>query len=308
MVACHKPENVPQEPSLPSYSGLPIVSYTVVSTDQVLASGDIPAGCLAAFKSSYNRKNQLTASNSATLTLTGTDGMKIRSITLHMRSNKSSGAGSLEVTNEGAPVWVIDNAVFSSTGWHGSYTTDTVPVFHLFDPQVSCGHQLQIKITASANSLYIFRYDIEYEPSPEPSNAVMRDTALVSGLKTVCFGVGYRMTGPIVDYDAVYTLPESDPVTTNDIYDIEYFDDSTATIQHYASGSYIGFSKGKLSDYMTRWSVVLMPDTTFTFYTRYQNQYYTFYPDPDNGMICVIKGSKNLWQQRIVLQSVDLSR
>ena len=302
-VACTTPKNTPSEPKEPSYTGLPIASYTVISTDQVLPSGTTPLGSFVRFRSTYNRRCQLTAGSSATLTVSGMEGAKIRSITLHMRSNKSAGAGSLTVTNDGNPVWIIDNAGFNSQAWHGSYTTDTVSVFHLFDPLLSVGNQFEITITATVNSLYIMRYDIEYEPAP--AHETKQDTTLISGLKTITIIDYFRLTGPIQD-NYIEVVEDTLPVTNEDLYYVNFFGDTAATIRHQASGTYIGCVDGSLLDIATPWSVDIAEDTTFTFYTRGGGgKYYTLETKPNIQFTVGLSRRDSLFRQHWVINSVE---
>lgn len=302
LVACSvSKKETPTAPEQPSYAGLPIVSYTVLSDETVLSSGDVPIGSLAAFKSSYNRRNQLIAGTSATLTLSGVEGIKIRSITLYMHSNKSSGAGSLVVTNGQTPVWTIDNAAFNTHSWNGAYTTDTATVFHLFTTPLECTDRLQITIAASVNSLYILRYDIEYEPAP--GTRTKRDNELSSGLKVITFWNDYRLTGPI---NGKYVMVQSDTlsITQEDLYWVEFFGDTVATMQHYVTGTFIGFHNGDLSAISTQWNVVQHPDSSFTFYTLFNNRYYSLLPDPNYDLNCRIQAHDTLFAQRWILHSV----
>lgn len=301
LVACTSSKDSPFQPEQPSYIGLPIVTYTVLSKDNIHPSGEVPIGSRVAFESTYNRRSQLIAGTSATLTLSGVEGIKIRSITLHMHSNKSSGAGSLVVTNGSTPVWTIDNAAFNTRSWHGTYTTDTASVFHLFTTPLECTDQLQITITASVNSLYILRYDIEYEPALGAQTK--RDESLSSGLKIITFWDDHRLTGPI---NGKYVKVQSDtlPIMQEDLYWVEFFEDTVATIQHYVTGSFIGFCNGDLSTIATRWNVVQHPDTSLTFYTLFNDRYYSLLPDPNNDLNCFIQAHNSLFKQHWVLYSV----
>lgn len=301
LVACASPKNQPSQPEKPSYIGLPIVSYTVLSKNEILPSGEVPIGSQVAFESTYNRRNQLVAGTSATLTLSGVEGIKIRSITLYMHSNKSSGAGSLTVLNGTAPVWTIDNAPFNSPLWNGNYTSDTTSVFHLFVTPVECANQLQITISASINSLYILRYDIEYEPTISPP--VTRDEGMISGIKKIVLLNDYRLTGQVKG-DYVLVQSDSLPITQDNLYYVTFMGDTSATIQHYATGTFIGVKGGSLSSTQTQWSVVQESDMTFTFYLIIKGKYYSLQPDPNYDLNCCIQVRDTLFKQYWVLHSV----
>lgn len=303
LIACTPNSNTPSKPNEPSYIGLPIVSYTVSSTDQVLTSGDVPSGTLATFSSSYNRRHQLIAGTSATFTLSGMDGIKIRSITLHMRSNTSSGAGSLRVTNNQSLVWSIDNAPFNSSSWHGAYTTDTASIFHLFPDLLECGGELKIIITATVNSLYIFRYDIEYEP--DPNRQPKQDSTLVSGLKTISVLRNiYRLTGPLTN-GVIAVKEETEPLANEDLYWVRFVGDSQATLQHYETQSYIGFSGRSLNNTATPWFVDYASDTCITFYTTIKDKYYMLATDPNQDFAVHLISDTRLRLQFWTLFSIN---
>lgn len=139
---------------------LSICQFTVDSKDKVLASGDVPAACVATYSNTY-RKGQLTADNSATLTLQGLTSVAIDEVIVYMRSNTSSGSGSLSLEADRMVVWQIADASFDSKAWNDCYSTDYVPIRHIFTPALACS-QLTLSIAASRNSLYIERYVLVY--------------------------------------------------------------------------------------------------------------------------------------------------
>lgn len=140
-----------------------IAGFLVETNAKVSSSGVLPEGATASYCCTY-QKGQLTAGHTATLTLSGWNDVEIQSIRLSMKSNKSAGAGSLEMCVDGRNVWAIANADFASDTWHGSYSSDYVPVVRTFSPpiQTSDGN-ISISISASKNSLYIESYEIAYE-------------------------------------------------------------------------------------------------------------------------------------------------
>lgn len=138
-----------------------VASFVIETKSSISASGDLPEGSQATYECTY-KKGQLTKGNTATLSLTGWQNTCIQRVTLSMRSNKSSGAGSLVVQVGGNTVWKIDDCKFDSMAWHGSYSDIYVPISHTFTPAISSQGDIQILITASANSLYIESYEIEW--------------------------------------------------------------------------------------------------------------------------------------------------
>ena len=138
-----------------------VASFVIETKSSISASGDLPEGSQATYECTY-KKGQLTKGNTATLSLTGWQNTCIQRVTLSMRSNKSSGAGGLVMQVGGNTVWKIDDCKFDSIAWHGSYSDIYVPISHNFTPAISSQGDIQILITASANSLYIESYEIEW--------------------------------------------------------------------------------------------------------------------------------------------------
>jgi len=139
---------------------LAIVTYTVDTKSTVKASGDISSEMVATYACSY-QKGTITAGNTATLTVSGCQHVNIDSVTLYMRSNKASGAGKLTLTMNDTTQWYIPDAAFNSSKWAGNYSTEFVPITKHFNPALH-GKELSVVVTASANSLYIDRYEIVY--------------------------------------------------------------------------------------------------------------------------------------------------
>ena len=140
-------------------------TYTLSSTTAVEASGDVPAGATCYYERSATtgQKGQMTANNSTRLSLQGWEGCRMKTLTLWMRSNKASGAGSLQVKIGERTVWTIADESFASEAWAGYYTTDWVAISRTLDEEVA--GEIDIAISASENSLYIQRYEIGYEPA-----------------------------------------------------------------------------------------------------------------------------------------------
>lgn len=146
------------------------VVYTVTSRTSVRAEGMEPVGAYASFSQSAvsGRVGQMTEGSSTSLSLYGFSGLRIRSVTLMMHSNKTAGAGTLEMTLGDSCVWAVDPAPFSDEAWHGAFTTSFVPVTHCFSPSlmVSGGQVISVNIDALESSLYVQSYSIEYDSVP----------------------------------------------------------------------------------------------------------------------------------------------
>ncbi len=146
------------------------VVYTVISRSELRTDGTEPVGAYAAYQQSGNtgQKGQMTENNNTSLTLYGYSGVRIRSVTLMMRSNKSSGAGTLEMAVGDSCVWAIEPHYFSDEEWYGEFTTAFVPIQHRFNPAlvISNDQIVTINIDALQSSLYISSYTIEYDSVP----------------------------------------------------------------------------------------------------------------------------------------------
>lgn len=158
---------------LASLSFANTVTYTVISKDELRVTGDEPIGSMAEYSQSANsgRIGQMTDGNHTLLTLYGYQGLKIRSVTLKMRSNKSSGAGLLEMMVNDEMVWTIEPAYFSEDAWHGSYSDSFVPIQHYFENPIKVAQSgvISIIIESLENSLYIQSYTFDYYiPATQP--------------------------------------------------------------------------------------------------------------------------------------------
>lgn len=138
-----------------------IASFTIETNKKVSTSGILPEGATAEYVCT-GRKGQMTKEQSATLTLTGWQNTEIQSVRLSMKSNKSAGAGTLQMTIDGQTVWSIADSGFDQ--WCGAYTTDYVDITHTFSPVIkTTDGNISIRIAATANSLYVAQYDIIYQ-------------------------------------------------------------------------------------------------------------------------------------------------
>lgn len=146
-------------------------SYSVSSISSVVESGTIPLGSTSTYSQTYSTAKQITSGDSATLTLTGYDGLKIIGITLRMRSNASKGAGSLNLNSGSNTIYTIPSSKFNTTNWNGAWSTSYVDITrNITSYIVQAGENVTIIINASENSLYIEKYTIIYElPATPPS-------------------------------------------------------------------------------------------------------------------------------------------
>ncbi len=163
---------------------LKTVTYTVTSKTSVVAEGEEPVGSVSTFvQTGSGQKGQMTAGNSTTFTLTGINGLRLHNITLSMRSNQSSGSGSMHISVGDSVLYAIPDLPFSS--WYGNYTNSFVSLSLLemqdaytFVPVENGGDgtTLEIYIEASANSLYVASYTLTYSTEPPQAYTVQFQT------------------------------------------------------------------------------------------------------------------------------------
>ena len=145
-------------------------TYTITSSSSIEESGTIPVGSEATYSRSgtTGRVGQMTADNSTLLVLDNWDRIEIDSIALEMRSNKTAGAGSLNVSIGENIVWKIKDADFSDKDWNGKFSDEWCRISRWIGKKVGIGEQIKILIQASKNSLYVNSYTIYYTlPEPE---------------------------------------------------------------------------------------------------------------------------------------------
>ncbi len=190
------------------------VTYSVESKNTVSASGDIPEGSAATYAQTYKTKYQITAGHSSSLTLDGFDRMTITGITLLMKSNRSSGAGSLAVTCGTSTLAEIPDSKFDSSDWNGEYPEFYTKITPKLTPYtVASGESVNIVIKATENSLYCQSFTITY--SDEFSKVGTPTFSLASG---EYIGVQHVTLGFPKDNTAshiMYTTDGSEPSTDN---------------------------------------------------------------------------------------------
>lgn len=173
-----------------------VATFVVESNKKVSQSGIIPEGAHAEYVCT-GRKGQMTAGQTATLTLSGWQDTEIQSVILSMHSNKAAGAGSLQMSVDGREVWTISDSGFDV--WNGAYSSDYVDITHTFTPAVDCtGGSVVITIQASINSLYIEKYKIIYQKSAARPYSVdlQTETGTFATLTETQIGGGITLPAP----------------------------------------------------------------------------------------------------------------
>ena len=143
-------------------------TYSVTSYHDIsLSDGVAPEDSWATFNSTTARGSQITAGNSATISFYGYDGYEIRSVSLLMHSNKSSGGGSLRVTLNNVEVLAIPDCSFADQAWNGAYSSEWVNVTVPLSSTITVGQGavFSIVVNASSNSLYVGGCTLTYRES-----------------------------------------------------------------------------------------------------------------------------------------------
>lgn len=156
-------------------------TFTVVSSKAVEAEGTVPANSQATYSrtATTGQKGQMTEGNATDLTLSGWGGCRIKSVVLSMHSNKTGGAGSMEMLVGKNKVWSISDADFASAAWNGAFSNSWEDISSpLLDCTVAAGEDIVIHIEASKNSLFINSYTLTYEVLDAEPHTVGFETGL----------------------------------------------------------------------------------------------------------------------------------
>jgi len=137
------------------------MAWTVQSKSSVSSDGDVPGGVSAEYGCSY-QKGTVRAGDEAVFCLSGLGGITIEKVDVYMHSNKTAGAGTITLTMDQQPVMVLSGTF---RDWTGAYdNTDYHPIT-LFEGQSTHVQEMTISAVGTANSLYIEKYVISYQPA-----------------------------------------------------------------------------------------------------------------------------------------------
>lgn len=135
-----------------------VMTLTIQTKSSVSIEGTAPSGMEARYACTY-QKGDVRAGDTATLTLSGLEGLELEQVRLYVRSNKTAGAGVITIVADGKQLyrnegtykdWFggYDNTNYQAIGWQGK-------------KQLSDG-SLLIQVIGTANSLHIEKYEITY--------------------------------------------------------------------------------------------------------------------------------------------------
>ena len=159
----------------------------ITAWNSAVLSGDVFEGSYAAFLNTSHRKGSVSKGDTATLVIDGMYGCKVLGLTAWLKSNKSSGAGSLSVSVDGEECLSLSG---SFNKWEGSsgYQTSFVPFAAEGEWLVSDGGQIVLQLVSSANSLHLEKLVIDYEAAEPVAHCVtyVWQTADGQGSATDC--------------------------------------------------------------------------------------------------------------------------
>lgn len=163
-----------------------IMTWTVETKSTISSSGDVPAAVQAVYACSY-QKGTVRNGDNATLTLSGLGGVAIERIEMHMRSNKSAGAGVISVYADGARIAQKEGSL---RDWIGKYDNSAFHPIEVFVGQQTIHDSLVIHLAGTTNSLYVEKYVITYQQAPAYTATLMEGDDLHTTLTEAVGGAG----------------------------------------------------------------------------------------------------------------------
>ena len=167
------------------------MTFTVETKSTVKASGSWPYSMSATYQNTGTKGN-VTDKDTATLTVSGLDGIVIEKVNVYLNSNKNSGAGILTMEADGKQFYsangtykgwfgVYDNTNYHAIGWSGERTVN----------------ELTIQVVGTTNSLHIEKYEITWRQQTSTAYDVtlMNGTGLVETLHGEKVLAGFRQLG-----------------------------------------------------------------------------------------------------------------
>ncbi|MGN0085898.1 MAG: Ig-like domain-containing protein [Alloprevotella sp.] len=281
------------------------VTYTIASATSVTASEDI-TGVTASFNNTYtSNKQQIIKGNSMTLTLAGFTA-PIKKIVMSMHTNKSAGAGTINVT--------VGGKEYYNKAFDGSYS-QTFYDYTIAGDETAQAYtgDVVIKIACTTNSLYCATFTIYYaEESGTGTNQTLAFSA-----STVDVYSGESVTKPelsgamtTVSYESSNTAVATVDENTGDVSIVGI---GTTTITATAAAETVGgteYNKGTKSYTLNVWPANIAQlkgmitgtsaSTTNAFKAKLTNAYITYvngnnaFLQDATGAILIYKSSHGL--------------
>ena len=152
-----------------------------------LVSGTLPEGVTVSYKSTYSTKYQLTSSNSMTLTLKDFP-FSVSSVTLHLRTNTSSGQGNLTVKHNDVQIHRTDKLTTNPVSYSTTYKDYT---FNAKDEATN--GDLVITLAATANSIYCDAFTITYVDNSSATGTTDPENSFRNATENATVGVPYTI-------------------------------------------------------------------------------------------------------------------
>ena len=152
-----------------------------------LVSGTLPEGVTVSYKSTYSTKYQLTSSNSMTLTLKDFP-FSVSSVTLHLRTNTSSGQGNLTVKHNDVQIHRTDKLTTNPVSYSTTYKDYT---FNAEDEATN--GDLVITLAATANSIYCDAFTITYVDNSSATGTTDPENSFTNATENATVGVPYTI-------------------------------------------------------------------------------------------------------------------
>lgn len=147
------------------------MTFVQSSSSAGTLSGDVPDGVTATFNNTYTTKDQLTANNSMTLTISGwASTTTIKGVTLEVRNNKSAGSGTATVTIGETTLGTLD-----ISGLGNTYQEKEVEI-----TATNATSDLVIYIDCSEKSVYCDKFIITYEEAAPSGPSISVDPSSVN--------------------------------------------------------------------------------------------------------------------------------
>lgn len=260
------------DPNLPDQG---TIVARVTAYNEAKLSGDIGRKMRVIFDNTSHSSGRISEGNTAIMTIQGLPDGWITNITIWMRSNKNSGAGSISVI-------MGDTVLMSLSGtyadWVGSYSDTNKPISTHRQAWPCQGEDIVLTIVGEVNSLYLDRMEISYSDKqpifpPEEQDTtfitMVQDTSWVSGeYAMVCKLKTQYMAMKGGWVDGKYMLMDSIDATENEAgmvqwkakkwpEDMRYqidFDEDSVTIYLACYNEYIGHRTKNASPRISRWA------------------------------------------------------
>lgn len=152
---------------------LAVMTFTVKDKSTVTLSGVCPANTVAEYTCSY-QKGSVRSGDEAVLNLSSLGGIKVKKISISIKSNNSGGGGKISVSANGTTV-ASKSGTFKT--WTGAYDGANYHSISLLNKQVAEVENLVIRVKGTENSLHIEKYVIEYQPQPPHTVRLMNGLA-----------------------------------------------------------------------------------------------------------------------------------